>query len=172
MSRTERKRRRNRQASEDTPAVPTPAVRQLPRQHIRSPFAPLTPLSGDQLEAVHDASMRLLEEQGIEVMSSKARALFKAAGAEVDESTQVVRGQRELFLEAVAKAPAEFTLTPRNPDNAVTLGGNNIHFGVVSGTPNVHDRINGRRHGNFEDYKKLLKFYQYFNVLTLSLIHI
>ncbi|MEM7294477.1 MAG: trimethylamine methyltransferase family protein, partial [Pseudomonadota bacterium] len=165
MTRPERKRRR-RASSESQSKAPEPAIRQLPRQRIRSPFAPLEALTADQLEAVHDASMRILEEQGMEVMSAKARALFKAAGAEVDDSTHMVRGQRELFLEAVAQCPAEFTLTPRNPENAVVLGGNNINFGVVSGTPNVHDRINGRRHGNFEDYKKLLMFYQYFNVMT------
>ena len=166
MSKPERKRRRNRQASENPEAEAAPAVRQLPRKTFRSPFAPLTPLSEDQLESAHDASMRLLEEQGIEVMSERARQLFRDAGAEVDESTGIVKGQRELFLQAVAKAPAQFTLTPRNPENATTLGGNHIHFGLVSGTPNIHDRINGRRHGNMEDFKKLLKFYQYFNVLT------
>ena len=166
MSRPERKRRRNRQMGEEAADSPEPVVRQLPKQRLRSPFAPLTPLSEDQLESVHHASMRLLEEQGIEVMSEKARALFKAAGAEVDEATQIVRGQRELFLQAVAIAPAQFTLTPRNRENAVTIGGNHINFGVVSGTPNVHDRINGRRSGNFQDYKSLLKFYQYFNVLN------
>ena len=30
----------------------------------------------------------------------------------------------------------------------------------------MHDNINGRRAGNFEDYKKLISFGQYFNVLT------
>ena len=166
MPRPERKRRRNRKEENASATPQAPAIHQLPRQQITSPFTPLTPLSEDQLESVHDASMRLLEEQGIEVMSSKARALFRAAGAEVDENSGIVKGQRELFLEAVAKAPSQFTLTPRNPENATILGGNHINFGLVSGTPNIHDRINGRRAGNFEDYKKLMKFYQYFNVLT------
>lgn len=167
MSRPERKRRRNRQISEAENVEARPAVvRQLPRQQLKSPFAPLTPLSEDQLESVHNASMRLLEEQGIEVMSAKARSLLRAAGAEVDEASGIVKGQREVFLQAVAKAPGHFTLTPRNPENAIEIGGNNINFGLVSGTPNIHDHINGRRPGNFADYKKLMKFYQYFNVLS------
>jgi trimethylamine--corrinoid protein Co-methyltransferase len=57
-------------------------------------------------------------------------------------------------------------LTPRNPEQAIQIGGNVINFGLVSGTPNVHDNIKGRRAGNFEDYKKLISFGQYFNVLT------
>ena len=49
----------------------------------------------DQLEAVHNASLRLLEEYGIEVMSGHARAIFQAAGAEVDDSTMIVRADRD-----------------------------------------------------------------------------
>ena len=48
-------------------------------------------------------------------MSAPARALFGAAGAEVDEATQIVRVDREIIETAVAKAPSSFTLTPTNP---------------------------------------------------------
>lgn len=53
-------------------------------QDIQTNLPPLTPLSADQLEAVHQASLQLLEEYGIEVMSADARARFRAAGADVD----------------------------------------------------------------------------------------
>ncbi|MFT5115304.1 MAG: trimethylamine--corrinoid protein Co-methyltransferase [Parasphingorhabdus sp.] len=166
MTEPTRKRRRSRINSQEE-ALAAPAIRQIPRTKIQSPFPPLEPLSVDQLEAVHDASMRLLEEQGLEVMSAEARKLFREAGAEVDESTCMVKGDRELFLQAVAKAPHTFTLTPRNADNSVEIGGNVINFGFVSGPPNVHDRINGRRPGNFADYKKLISLAQYFNCITV-----
>ena len=48
-------------------------------QDIQINLPPLTPLSADQLEAVHQASLQLLEEYGIEVMSADARARFRAA---------------------------------------------------------------------------------------------
>ena len=157
-------RRRSESRSEETTSA---AVNQLPRARLVNRFPPLEPLSADQLEAVHDASMRILEEQGVEVMSAKARQLFGQAGADVDDATEIVRGDRNLFLEAVAKAPASFTLTPRNPENAIEVGGNVLNFGMVSGPPNVHDRINGRRPGNFADYKKLISLAQYFNVIKV-----
>jgi len=72
-----------------------------------------------------------------------------------------------LVMETIAHAPAEFTLTPRNSENAVVTGGNVINFGLVSGPPNVHDNINGRRAGNIADYKKVISLGQYFNVLTI-----
>jgi trimethylamine--corrinoid protein Co-methyltransferase len=109
--------------------------------------------------------LRIVEEEGIEVLGDQALDLFRKAGASVDEDG-VVRIDREQLLEIVAQAPESFTLTPRNSEQAIQIGGDVINFGLVSGTPNVHDNINGRRAGNFEDYKKLVSFGQYFNVLT------
>ena len=128
-------------------------------------MAPLAPLSADQIESVHEASLRLLEEYGIEVMSAEARDYFRAAGAQVDDSSMIVRADRGLIMAAIATAPATFRLTPTNPRRALTIGGNHIHFGMVSGAPNAHDIRGGRRSGNFDDYKKLIKLGQSFNVL-------
>ncbi len=159
MSRTSR--RRNRGPSLEK----APAIRQLERKQLRNRFAPIEALDEEQLEFIHDISLRILEEEGIEVMGDQALALFRQAGAKVGEGG-VVRIDRNLLLETIAQAPETFTVTPRNPDQAMLVGGNVINFGLVSGTPSVHDNINGRRPGNYEDYKKLISFGQYFNVLT------
>ena len=159
MNRPNRRRRRK------PPAEPAVAVHQIDRKVLRNRFAPLEPLDAEQLEFIHDVSMRIVEEQGIEVLGDMALDLYRQAGAEVDENG-VVRMDRNLLLETVSKAPSNFDVTPRNPDQRMPVGANVINFGLVSGTPNVHDNINGRRAGNYEDYKKLISFGQYFNVLT------
>jgi trimethylamine--corrinoid protein Co-methyltransferase len=159
MARSNRRRQRNQVS---TPAT---AIRQIDRKCLRNRFAPLEPLDEEQLEFIHNISLRILEEEGVEVMGEQALNLFRKAGANVDENG-VVRIDRDLVLESVAKAPSQYQVSSRNPENAVEVGGNVINFGLVSGTPNVHDNINGRRSGNFEDYKKLISFGQYFNVLT------
>ena len=128
-------------------------------------MAPLAALSADQIEAIHHASLRLLEEYGLEVMSAEARDLFRKAGATVDDASQVVRVDRAVIEAAIATAPAQFTLTPTNAQHRLVIGGNHIHFGLVSGAPNAHDIRGGRRSGNFEDYKKLMKLGQSFNVI-------
>jgi trimethylamine--corrinoid protein Co-methyltransferase len=160
MARSNRRRQRN-----PISTTPATAIRQIDRKCLRNRFAPLEPLDEEQLEFIHNISLRILEEEGVEVMGEQALNLFRKAGANVDEKG-VVRIDRDLVLENVAKAPAQYQVSSRNPDNAVEVGGNVINFGLVSGTPNVHDNINGRRSGNFEDYKKLISFGQYFNVLT------
>ena len=77
---------------------------QLDWREIRNRMAPLAPLSDDQIESVHLASLRLLEDYGIEVMSAPARALFRAAGADVDEASMMVRADRGLIEAAIASA--------------------------------------------------------------------
>ncbi len=154
-------RRRGRKAAPEQVV----AIHQLERKQLRNRFAPLEALDQEQLEFIHDISLRIVEQVGIEVLGDQALALFRKAGASVDDNG-VVRMDRHQLLEIVAQAPESFTMTPRNPEQAIQIGGNVINFGLVSGTPNVHDNINGRRIGNFEDYKKLISFGQYFNVLT------
>jgi len=124
-------------------------------------------LSEDQIEAIHGASMHILENFGIEVMSPRALALFEKAGATVDCANQNVRLDRGLVAEALKTAPSLYTLTPRNPERKIVLGGNNINFTLVAGPPNVHDMERGRRSGNYEDYQDLVRLAQHFNCIHM-----
>jgi trimethylamine--corrinoid protein Co-methyltransferase len=159
---TRRRRSAQRSAGNQGRAIP-----QLARRAVRNPYPPFPLLSADQVEAIHDASMRLLEETGIEVLSDAALDRFATAGAKVDRATKMVFPDRGLVAEKLATAPAEFTLTPRNRDNRVQLGGNAINFTLAAGPPNVHDRERGRRAGNMADYSDLVRLAQHFNAIHL-----
>ncbi len=158
-----RKGRKRRSSHSVKPAEPV--IRQLDSKQLRNRFAPIEALDEEQMDRLHDASMQMLEEHGIEVMGEQALALFRKAGASVD-ANGLVKIDRALLMDIVAQAPASFTLTPRNPKQAIMCGENVINFGLVSGPPNVHDAVNGRRAGNIADYKKLVSLGQYFNVLS------
>jgi trimethylamine---corrinoid protein Co-methyltransferase len=122
-------------------------------------------LSPSQVEAIHQASLRILGELGIELMSPAARDAMRGFGAEVDETTGTVRFGGDILAKALETVPSEFTLTPRNPAHRVTLGGNHLVFGLVAGPPNVHDCLRGRRPGNHEDYCNFIKLAQHFNAI-------
>jgi trimethylamine--corrinoid protein Co-methyltransferase len=143
------------------------AIPQLPRRVVRNPYPPMALLSGDQVEAIHAASLHILENLGIEVMNHSALDLLAGAGADVDRSLRMVRLDRGLVAEALAMAPQSFTLTPRNPANAVHVGGDVVNFTLVAGPPNVHDRERGRRVGNRRDYDDLVRLAQHFNCITM-----
>ena len=132
---------------------------------LRNFLKPIEPMSADQLAAIHEASLKLLREVGIEFMGTAARAKFKQAGAEVDNATGLVRIPDELVDRALASAPPRFTLTPRNPERRLHVGDNHISFGLVAGPPNIHDCINGRRSGNYRDYTRLIQLAQSFDII-------
>jgi trimethylamine--corrinoid protein Co-methyltransferase len=139
----------------------------LGRPPLRNSFKPIEVLSRDQLMAIHEASLRLLEEIGIEFMGAAARDLLRKAGAAVDEASGLTKIPRELIERALASAPPRFVLTPRNAARRIHLGDDHISFGLVAGPPNVHDCVNGRRSGNHADYVKLIKLAQSFDIIHL-----
>jgi trimethylamine---corrinoid protein Co-methyltransferase len=142
-----------------------PKVRQLPWRQIEHTHGTMSVLDEDGVETIHDASLRVLEELGIELWSEQARELFKQAGAIVEGD--VVRVGRDVIEAALATAPSEFSLTPRNPDKALNIGGNRMAFGLVAGPPAVHDEINGRRPSNMADYENFIRLAHYFNAIHI-----
>jgi trimethylamine--corrinoid protein Co-methyltransferase len=144
-----------------------PRLQQSPWATLENTFPPVEPLSTDQIEAIHDTSMRILEDSGIEVMHKRSCDLFAAAGADVDHGTGVVRIDRALLEETIAKAPSRFSLAAGNPDRAVDIGGKALLFGLVAGPPNVSDAERGRRAATMEDYKDFIRLAQYFNIIHM-----
>jgi trimethylamine---corrinoid protein Co-methyltransferase len=142
-------------------------VQQLPWREVENRYAALELVTPDGIDRIHDTSMRILEDLGIEVMNAEARSILAAAGADVDEASGLVRVDRGLVEQALATVPAQVTLTPRNPAHAIHLGGNHLNFSLVAGPPSVHDRVNGRRPGNYEDYCNLIRLAQSFNIIHL-----
>ena len=122
-------------------------------------------VSDEALEQIHDASLHILENFGIEFMAQDARDTFVRAGALADDETGRVRLGRELVDAALATCPSYFELTPRNPDRKLRLGENFMNFTLVAGPPSVHDEINGRRSGGMSDYVDLVKLAQSFDVI-------
>ncbi len=142
-------------------------LHQLPWKQPFNRLPPVEVLSADQVETIHLASLRVLEEVGIELMNDRACALFKAAGASVDPSNQRVRIDRGIVEQALKTVPRQFTLTPRNPDRAVVYGGGHIAFGTVGGPPNCSDLDGGRRPGNHADSQNFIRLTQ-----SLDCVHV
>ncbi len=72
-------------------------------------------LSKDELEQVHDCSLRILMHTGVRVESSRARQILAEAGAHIDEHKHLVRFPPTLVEGALKAAPRYFTLGGRRP---------------------------------------------------------
>ncbi|MGN6549940.1 MAG: trimethylamine methyltransferase family protein [Pararhizobium sp.] len=125
-------------------------------------------LSEEGLEAIHEASLTVLEEIGLDFLLPEAREHLRRAGADVEEGSLRVRFDRGLILEAIASAPSTFTLHARNPERNLRIGGNVLAFGAVASAPYCSDRDHGRRTGNQEDYRNLLKLAQSFDIVHFT----
>lgn len=142
-------------------------IPQLPWCDVTNGYKPFEILNDEQLDMLHSTSMRILSELGIKVMSEKAMDLFERAGAIVDRTERIIRADESLIMAAIKSAPHSFTLSSRNPERMLRIGGNSMTFGLVAGPPNVHDCINGRRAGNLGDYENFIRLAQHFNAIHL-----
>jgi trimethylamine---corrinoid protein Co-methyltransferase len=134
----------------------------LPVNHDR----PIEPLNDDGVQAIHDGAMRILEEIGIEFLNTEALALFRQAGCTVNGTN--VRMGRDFVMSMLARAPASFPITPRNPDRRIEIGGNRLLFGSVASPPNYWDLEIGRKiTGTRTHFQTLVKLSQYFNCIHL-----
>ncbi|HKF63849.1 MAG TPA: trimethylamine methyltransferase family protein [Dongiaceae bacterium] len=134
-------------------------------RRIANPFAPIEVLKAEQIEAIHDASMSILENFGLEILNAEALDIFAAQGASVDRGSSRVRLDRALVAQHLAKAPREFTLRARNPAHDLRIGANNVNFILTSGPPNCADLDRGRRPGNLADLTSFIKLAQSLNIV-------
>ena len=111
--------------------------------------------------------MCVLEEVGIEFLNQEAlEILAKSGGCKISENN--VRMDREFVCEMLARAPSQFTITPRNPDKKITIGGQSIVFGAVSSPPNYWDIDVGKQPGRHEQCRNMIKLAQYFNCIHFT----
>ncbi len=126
---------------------------------------PTEPLDEAGIAALHDGAMRLLEEIGIEFLNPEAVEILRGTGGCIIAG-ETVRMGRDFVMEMIAKAPSAFTITPRNPEHAITIGGRHLNFGNVSSPPNYWDMELGHKvSGTRKMCARLLKLSQYFNCI-------
>jgi trimethylamine--corrinoid protein Co-methyltransferase len=142
---------------------------------LKHPFRPLTNslppvemLAPDQVESLHLASMQILEDVGILFMDQEALELWSQAGASVDYKSQLVRIERGLLLELVARAPEKFTWRGRNPERNVPIGGRTTAFAPNGGMAYASNLDAGRHPGTLADYEAFVRLAHLCNVIHLN----
>ena len=166
----DRARRHRRGRRSNNSRAPGAAIEQLPWTLPRNTDQRVEPLPPEGVQAIHDTAMRILEEIGVEFLNPEAVNILKRAGCAVSNETTggaLVKMDRALVMEKVALAPAMFSIEPRNPDRKVVIGGDHVVFGSVASPPNCADLDRGRRPGDQQSYRDLVKLSQYFNCIHM-----
>jgi trimethylamine--corrinoid protein Co-methyltransferase len=141
--------------------------RSLSYRRLENPFEPQRVFSADQVAAVHDGALRILETQGMKVLSPRARKLYAAGGAQVDDASNMVRLDRGLVASCLSSAPRSFTLHSVDGSHHVPLSGRTVAFAPSSGAPNIMDIERGRRAGTLADFCDGMKLCE-----SLDVIHV
>jgi len=141
-------------------------IEQLPWSLPINTDKPTEPLPEEGIRAGHEGAMRILEEIGIVFLNPEAVGILAKAGCIVEGEN--VRMGRDLVMETLKGVPRTFTITPRNPERTLEIGGDRMVFGNVSSPPNCSDLDRGRRTGTRESYRDLIKLTQYFNCIHFA----
>jgi trimethylamine--corrinoid protein Co-methyltransferase len=118
------------------------------------------PLSETDIEKIHETSLRVFSEVGIQVNYPAALELFKKAGAKVDESTRIVKAPPGLIQELVDTAPSMVTLYGRGDKDEFdcTIGGSNVYLGTGGTALNVQDPgSNESRPSTLQDIREMAR---------------
>ncbi|MEH6775032.1 MAG: trimethylamine methyltransferase family protein [Cereibacter changlensis] len=142
------------------------AIDQMPWRIPVNPDRPTEPLDMDGVMKIHRGAMRILSEIGIEFLNPEAVTILKQAGCRVEGTN--VRMDEDFVMEMLGHAPAQFTITPRNPAREIIMGGKHMVFVNVSSPPNAWDLERGKRSGDFETFKEFMKLTQYFNCIHVA----
>lgn len=134
---------------------------------LRHPFAAQGAFSDDEIAAMHETALRVLEELGIRVLLGEARAILRGAGAIVDEDSAMVRIGRDMVAEALRQAPRSVRLRAADPARERVFAPGEMLFMAGSGCPNVTDRVRGRRAGSRESFVETLRLQQAFDVIHM-----
>ncbi len=142
----------------------TRASRNRDTTHAGAPASPHIGRTLPFFEVLDEAQIEKLEGQvdwiiqdvGIAFRDDpEALELWRREGANIDGD--IVRAPADWIRSLCAKAPSVFTQLARNPDRSVTIGGTNQVFAPIYGAPFVRDLEGGRRYGDMDAYRDLVR---------------
>ena len=127
-------------------------------------------MDGSQVERIHNASMDILENVGVQFRDPIALEDWKRAGAKV--VGELVYLDRGLVMELIKTIPSDFTYHARNPANNVRLGGKHSVFVPMTGAPFLRDLDDVRRNPTLDDLAMFHKLSHMSPALHSSAHHI
>jgi len=116
-------------------------------------------LTKEDLDAIHESTLKLMEEFGVRVFGGEAQEIYSAAGCRVDKGTNMVRFPRNVVNDCIESAPAEFTMYARNPEKSISVGGKKVTFTNFGTGVYIIDPYTGeRRSTTKEDLCSIARF--------------
>ena len=97
---------------------------------ISNPKLKLEILTTEDVQKIHEATLRIIEKVGVRFPSKRALEIWEAHGADVNHEKKIVRVKPQIIEEALKKAPPSYKLAARDPQQDLQLDGNHVHLGT------------------------------------------
>lgn len=111
-----------------------------------------TIVSDDDIKAIHNMTVKVMEEIGVAVNDDEALLLLKNAGAHIEGNVARISG--DMVANALRTAPSSIMVYNRNGDPAMLLEQGYSYFGPGSDTSYTIDTLTGiRKPSNLETIK-------------------
>jgi trimethylamine--corrinoid protein Co-methyltransferase len=123
------------------------------------------PVSKDTLESVHEKTLEVLKNVGLNFHSPEAAEFMKKRGLKTEGAR--VRFERKFVEEALASAPKSFLIHARDPEKTVDLG-NKMVVATATGCLYHEDLKDGRREAKLSDFINIQKLYQSSDVADMA----
>lgn len=114
-----------------------------------------TLLSQNEIEMIHENSLRIMNEIGIVMPYGPAKELLAAKGCKVDGDR--VYFPKNLVEECIKLAPSSYTLHGRNAARNVAMSTEYTAYAGPYGSPFVTDLDRGRRNATMDDFINIVK---------------
>ena len=120
----------------------------------------LKAISEEEMEWIHGASLKILEETGVVFHSAEALAIFKKHGAKVNGKT--VYFPKKMVNQALKTSPETYRWRARNDEHSVTVGDKKekLLLQPNGGPVFIQDFDMGRRPATLEDFGNIIKICQ------------
>lgn len=127
-----RERSRERRRGHEAHAKPSVAPAGLPGGQYK-------PLTEAQVAQIYEAALTVLERTGIEVLPSPCREVWRAAGAQIDETRNRVFIARDLIERGLSTAARSVRLCGQSPEFDMQLEGTRVYLGTGGAAVKVLD---------------------------------
>lgn len=116
-------------------------------------------LKKEDIEAIHQATLNLMEDYGVCIYGEEAQELLSAAGCDVDKETSIIKFPRNLVNDCIASVPKEFMMCGRDPEKDVKIGGDDVTFTTFGTGVVIIDPYTGeRRDTTLKDVGDIARF--------------
>lgn len=141
---------------------------------MKSKLSPFEMLSKDDVETIHAAATKVLEEVGFKIHNNEALEILKEADVKIDFDNKHACIPRDLVEKALAGPPSTFKLYDREGTKPIEVGGEKVWFAPGTTSINILDHETSERRlaisKDCEDHSRLVDALEHMALQCTSLV--